>query len=211
MYIIDKNKDYYDYLSHIYGVDKTVTFDRRGSILLTQDQLRDLVVYQGNSWTKVYYFVLEVGYVQYLFQVENVKQIQKPDYEKGIDGIWGGQWSFLHAFTDLNHFGKREICIAPCKVDSKYSRKTCKMEINISSFKESVKIDEDRIIDLPIIKDTVLTSIVNPVTLWVDLSNYISSKNNDKDIDLKMTDVEKAINHGFDKKSSFRNPIKFKE
>ena len=35
MYIVDKHKDYYDYISHIYGVDKDTAFDRRGSYELS--------------------------------------------------------------------------------------------------------------------------------------------------------------------------------
>jgi hypothetical protein len=37
MRILDKHKDYYDYLAGIYGIDNTVFFDRRGSIPLTND------------------------------------------------------------------------------------------------------------------------------------------------------------------------------
>jgi hypothetical protein len=58
------------------------------------------------------------------------------------------------------------------------------------------------------LKNTIITRIIDPFVIWKELSNYISSKNNDKDIDIKMTDEERAINHGFDKKYSFRHPIK---
>ena len=34
MKIIDNKKDYYDYLSGVYGIDELIVFDRRGSKLL---------------------------------------------------------------------------------------------------------------------------------------------------------------------------------
>jgi len=77
MYIIDKNQDYYDYFSHIYGIDKTVTFDRRGSTILNDESF--LISPLGSrGWPcngrKHYsYVVLEVGYVQYLFLIHDIK------------------------------------------------------------------------------------------------------------------------------------------
>lgn len=37
MKIIDNKKDYYDYLSGVYGIDELIVFDRRGSLLLIAD------------------------------------------------------------------------------------------------------------------------------------------------------------------------------
>ena len=39
MKIIDNKKDYYDYLSGIYGIDELIVFDRRGSVPLKEDML----------------------------------------------------------------------------------------------------------------------------------------------------------------------------
>jgi len=40
--IIDKNKDYYDYLAHQVDSDDGVTFDRRGSIPLQHEDFLTL-------------------------------------------------------------------------------------------------------------------------------------------------------------------------
>lgn len=39
MKIIDRYKDYYDYLSGIYGIDELVIFDRRENFVLQNDSL----------------------------------------------------------------------------------------------------------------------------------------------------------------------------
>ena len=62
-------------------------------------------------------------------------------------------------------------------------------------------------IELPILANTSLTKLLDPDTIWKELSNYISSLKNDKNVDSGITDVEKVVNHGFDKKESFRGVI----
>ncbi|MBP5423995.1 MAG: hypothetical protein J6Y78_16300 [Paludibacteraceae bacterium] len=39
MKIIDNKKDYYDYISGIYGIDDLVVYDRRGSIALNSESV----------------------------------------------------------------------------------------------------------------------------------------------------------------------------
>lgn len=209
MLIIDKNKDYYDYLSRVYGVDKKVTFDRRGSTIISQVLLRNIVIKEPGWNESTQYFVLEVGNIQFLFQITNIKQIQKGNWRKGISDIWDGEWSLFHIFKEDYHFGKKEMAIAPCKIEKVYNNKKRKFEEVITSFKNTCKFNKyDTVIDLPILDDTFIPSVIEPFIIWNELSNYISAKNNDKNVDIGMTDIEKAVNHGFDKKSSFRNPIK---
>jgi len=70
MYILDKNKDYYDYVSRIYGVDKTITFDRRGSFLVNEKELLEPYTinikkgYHSFYDDNAIFFILEVGYIQ---------------------------------------------------------------------------------------------------------------------------------------------------
>lgn len=209
MLIIDKNKDYYDYLSRLYGVDKKVTFDRRGSTILTQEALRDIVVKEPRWNESTQYFVLEVGNIQFLFQIANIEQIQKGDWRRGHNDIWDGEWSLFHIFKEDYHFGKKEMTIAPCNIEKVYNIKKRKLEEVITSFRDTCKFSKYApVIDLPILNDTFIPSVIEQFVIWNELSNYISAKNNDKNIEIEMTDVERAVNHGFDKKSSFRNPIK---
>ena len=65
----------------------------------------------------------------------------------------------------------------------------------------------DKNIMLPILQGTSLTKVLDAETVWIEIQTYISSLDNDKDIDLDTTDKEKATIHGFDKQS-FRHPVK---
>jgi hypothetical protein len=60
----------------------------------------------------------------------------------------------------------------------------------------------------PILKDTPIPSIIPARDFYNAIDNYLRSKYNDKTIEIKNSDIDKAINHGFDKKTSFRHPVK---
>lgn len=39
MKIIDKKKDYYDFLAGVYGMDEMVVYDRRGSVVVNSEKV----------------------------------------------------------------------------------------------------------------------------------------------------------------------------
>jgi hypothetical protein len=87
MQIIDKNKDFYDYIQFQYGIDKTRTYDRRGSVILTNSKLIDFLLDDYDKETlceniddnsKIYNiirFFLECGNIQFIIGIENIKPI----------------------------------------------------------------------------------------------------------------------------------------
>ena len=201
MYIIDRNKDYYDYLSHIYGLDKSIVFDRRGSHIIDDGTLYGIVRGYQNV------LLLEIGYVQYLLHLEDII------IEKSIfgDEFKSCTIKVLHTYIDNNHYFDEPISIRNACVDWRWNFYKKGFPSNLiiaNNFKNTVKRIDDNIIGIPILKNTQITSLISPEDVWKELNTYISSLHNDKDIKSDLTDVEKAINHGFDKKTSFRNPIK---
>ncbi len=202
MLIIDRNKDYYDYLSHVYGVDKKVVFDRRGSVNLTNDDLISMV--DTLSYPRVKdltgNILLEVGYKQYLFELSNFSGGEEFAIPTSFD------IELKRVFTDYKHYFPTPISLRGCKL--KYIWRWKKFDYN-QPFTELLRVSTNKhtIQENPILKNTKITSIISEQEIWEELQNYISSLNNDKDVSLPMTDKERAETHGFDK-HSFRNPIK---
>jgi hypothetical protein len=203
MYIIDKNKDYYDYLSHIYGVDKKVVFDRRGSINLTNTMLFNIANYGGfynETRARDLYLVLEVGDTQYLLKLYHIKGVT--DYYTEV--------SFDIELARVYREHKKlfnDTVMALAQVDNYIPIFTRKYGVPASTDELGRRVSYHTIVSLPILKDTIVTKVIDKFELWKTLSTYISSLNNDKDVTLAMSDEEKASIHGFDK-NSFRNPIK---
>ena len=212
MLIIDKYKDYYDHFSHIYGVDKKVVYDRRNSYPLTTHNILERIKNKGRwYYNDKLYFVLEVGVVQYLFAINDFYIKQKLDtvfYKPEI--LDSKPITLDHTFRENKHYFEKEstFVLADLKFELEWKKHRKAKNYVFNTLKEAIDFEEDSKISNPILKDTVITSLIEPFEIWVEVSNYISSLNNDKKVDIKLTDVDKAINHGFDKKSSFRHPIK---
>ncbi len=219
MIILGKNKDYYDYLVGIYGIDKDIVFDRKDAISLLDGKiilsrkgfkyhlLRELFNKECEAETKhkekirtfykskyvdysqpigdIYFFILEIGYKQYTFQVE--RYIDEND-EICID----------HKLLSTTQVSEK-ICnsvtgIAICEESyfgEKYLRITNKSDSNL------------------ILKDTWLTKYISAEEAYNEIYNYLISCK-DKEINDSRTDVQKAESHGFNKES-FRNPIRTKD
>jgi len=217
MYILDKYKDYYDYVSGIYGVDKSITFDRRGSNPINElEYIGTLHRYNPNVFSykeDAIFLALEVGYVQYLFKYSDFK------YKKVIDKY--GLISYrldtykcelVRTYKDNKHYFEKEISIVPYHpeyhFDWKHGRKNGNFTLYEYEHFSNGNYETKDVIPNPILKDTAITTYILADEVWKELLTYISSKGNDKVVDIVNSDIQKIENHGFDKKSSFRNPIK---
>lgn len=97
MKIIDKVKDYYDFLATINGIDENITFDRRGShvfkdskedycylpdyIMDDVSKIPNWVIEKGKEKTtkdgQIFNFLLEIGFDKYLFKT--IRKVVSPD------------------------------------------------------------------------------------------------------------------------------------
>lgn len=214
MLIIDKHVDYYDYLSNIYGCDKRVVLDRRGSIKMSDESIVALIGHISEytpfyTDSNYYFFLLEIGYIQYVIKIEDIKF--KKSIHLNFDKFISCSMEIFHTFKNNKHYFESPISIRRVEINFTYNWKKSEARIKYilnNNFKETITKIYDNFIDLPILTGTQITKIIDPQDIWKELQNYISSLNNDKDVSISMTDVERAEVHGFDKVTSFRNPIK---
>ena len=217
MYIIDKNKDYYDHYSYIYGVDKTVVFNRKDSIVLNDAILVDmsyLYNLRANYKEAVGFLLLEIGTMQYLIKVDKIVLKKIREFINTGYVFISCRMQIIREFKDNKHYYKTPISIRGVEINDNRSWYQRRKSENLIYKNEGLTCKDviNRIIrepiELPILADTQITSLLDGDIVWKELQNYVSSLNNDIDVSLPTTDVNKAINHGFDKKTSFRHPIK---
>jgi len=68
------------------------------------------------------------------------------------------------------------------------------------------RINKDKIIKLPILSSTKLAGVLDPQEIYAGIDSYLRSLQNDVNTESEgLTDVEKAVNKGFNKRESFRN------
>jgi len=222
MQILCKYKDYYDYTCHLYGRDPFPTYDRRECFPFTQQDLIRWIV-DIESYPEYFfrvrkdekeYFCLETGSVKYIFEVSNFSQKKKNEilYDYSAD--------FRLCRTVFNLPKTYKSPIALGKVDMAYTNyhlfwknkntvETCdERELDFSSkryFYRS-KSSEQHLIQNPILAETEIPRFINPMDIYKNLDNYLRSQYNDKNQQSEgLTDIERAINKGFNGKESFRN------
>ena len=205
-----KNKDYYDYLSGIYGIDEKVVYDRRRFTVLKSldtpffnykrletDRPKKEDRYlewngRKHQWvTKhigvIYKCMLEVGLKWYFLETE---RFLDDSTNVCID------WKLVKTMeiSKSQHLGKTPMTFI--KAFNDYT--------SIRRGTLDIRVDEKNSVSNPILSGTPIPAIISPQDLYNDLSSYISSLNDKEFVDNR-TDVQKAESAGFNRNTSFRN------
>jgi hypothetical protein len=200
MKIISKYKDYYDYLSNIYGVDEKLVLDRRE--------------YYTNPYIPFDYSITNLFIGEYTIQGlwMNGKLNFGQDIEK-----FSNQDRSVYNYSFYNNYNKSDYWVIP---NSKYSYQnvyclkkpkflgeaspTWKLDCPILEgyYKKS---DYTKLNKYPILKDFNVNTIFTPEQVWMYLTEWLSKRitNKENNIQPIPNDV-KIVSAGFDLKTSFR-------
>ena len=202
MKIIDSKKDYYDYVSGIYGIDDKVIFDRRGSKVLEK---RILKSFNEPPTTDDFDFVgecyVKIGDWVYRFDRDGESwSWSMPD--KMIFGTWFDK-TILSNPVKYESFPYKEKL--PDEIISVFS-KHFKIRANANkkiygylSYHRSSEISNPLLNNFEFVK-----RYISPEDAWQKIYDFISSRNEKPIVDNR-SDVEHLESAGFDKKTSFRN------
>ena len=191
MKIIDNKKDYYDYLSGVYGIDPMATYDRRGSIIAKNElcgylkPFRDPDIPAWGGQGKYYINVL-AGEESWRFLVENgeVSVFTYQEWAKDMYGLYG--WR---------------------QVYNPYENEIFKTVVSIKSPLVLAYSDASshkwKVLENPILSGTPFVSYIPANEIWQAIYDYLIKMSEPK-IEDNRSDVEKLESHGFDKKTSFR-------
>ena len=219
MKIIDRNKDYYDYLQGIYGMDELVVYDRRDSFPIDVSKpicdkgtfCRDYYNANFDRW-----FRREI-----LFDDEKRKEVS----------IFGSN-SVARRRADAEEEKKREEALSKGHRIKTPKRPLRILEGKIMHFileigfydyyfeveryiddKDDKKLilkyalidrDKEQLIKNPILYSTYIPKFIEPKEVWNNLYEYISSLR-DVEFEDTRTNDQHIESHGFDKKISFRH------
>jgi hypothetical protein len=223
MKIIDKNKDYYDYIASIMGIDEKVVYDRRGSTILGSSR------YYNFDWPSGY----DLYFCKKPFKCDGPKtkksQWQSCKYKNRIGRrVWSwksrekyseegsiydiyleiGYHRFIlevERYLDDNGNVILEPYIADVKEIKKEEKKsTAPLYICQYGYERYGRLRQDKPIENPILKDTWIPGLIPANDMWNMLYEYISSLN-DKEFTDSRTNEQHIESAGFDKKTSFRH------
>ena len=221
MKIIDRNYDYYDYLWQQNGDDEVV-FDRRGSVLISKKVLCDgcyrivngkkrfipLFPYNFFSWEKKSGepFLLIVLAAGFNFFVIKLKQLRYENYlllDFSMELICSRKW-YEYKGEPLNLYTVDSRAFAVDKLSAEEWRKA---NLSNCNFRPLLNLSgELERCPIPILRGAGFASIIPPEEIYCGIDEYLLASKNDVSIESEgLSDVDKAVNHGFDKRTSFRN------
>ena len=210
MRILDKNKDFYDYLQYMY-VDDTVTFDRTDSFIITkEDMCNHLWVHKHMDVGNCQFVLLQVCHTFWLFYVE-ITKIEKheswytrfsiTDYDVSLVKCWKN-YDLPRKLIRLNliNFGWRvgfSIWDLPMKERRNVDYKAQVIKhadyvdaVNHNNYDIEKSIDEDTVRlgsgeivtkHIPIIKQTGLSTYIDDEEIYHSLEEYFSLQKQDSE------------------------------
>jgi len=213
MYILSKFKDYYDYLSGIYGEDPLIVLDRREFTMPT---------FRNNPISKAYPdgdfeegrldlyiggFLIEAYFKgDKIYYGKDLKQFDAVQKHSG----WYYRWSHDEKDKDKVHIdikGTRYRESYNLKIIKDLTKMNDKYNCPILVRKNS---EPDKFLyKYCILKDLNLNSFVSPEEVYKMISDWISYQRTiaENHVDT-MTNIQKIESKGFDKKTSFRPNMK---
>jgi len=216
MRIISKIKDFYDYISYEFSnKDDDIVFVRRNPFILTKDNIASFLGLNRYEKKTYYsrcsnYLVLQIGYLFFLIKIYDI------EYKDIIAcGIKEKEFSNykMKVLAKWRNYDNKSI-MEFYKVYKYYYYKTEEQFINDiknSKFSEDDRMKSAGYTDIKdktlIIGETGLASVLDPKEVYLALDEYFSSLISDKEKteSIGITNNEKIVNHGFDKKISFRS------
>jgi len=217
MKIISNFKDYYDYLQGVYGIDEKVVYER-----LCKAWLGDWNIakskYENLGWKKQPLYRpnhLEFPY-ETDFEPSVGVSVAKPKLEKHKLAICGTiyvVWVYCGKYY-IGEAGKKILEDAGIKIEERQY---------LSGQRETIdgrKTDENEKENCPVIllsdleqasilnirlTDFGINQVISPHDMYMMISNFITRE---KPVVDTRTNVQKIEGKGFDKKTSFRHPIK---
>ena len=212
MKIIDKRKDYYDYIQGVFGQDPLAVYDRRDSIVFNSDTLPLPLkpIVEGSE--EGYYGVITLlcGLVFHRIYFENLpgKKLKFEEFETGRVVREGRVPLRLRiAYNDYRE-GVR-------MADVKYSHGFEKLGFPVHCPNGRVLHEDEFFVSGKIRWGGSVLSFDNPIlssiplmtipaeTIFEEIHEFLLLLN-DKKIEDSRTDVQKLESAGFDKKTSFR-------
>ena len=197
MKIISKYKDYYDYLSGIYGIDEKIVLDRTNS--KNSPNVEFCTRYSERMDLYIAGYIIEGLYIDGKFYYgDDLKQFEITKNERR------NRWLSTHEKRDY----KKSITIR-CNGDDFWIYTEPVKDMNNTNIKYKCPIifgnsDYKRIM-FPILENFGLSKFIKPEVIYGWLYEYLSNRISDTETSVELDNKNKILSKGFDLKTSFRN------
>ena len=209
MRIIDKQKDYYDFLVGSFGMDEKLIYNRNSVIHNLSDGHYRLVVgtivQEFAKVNKHIYFGKKLNLVGKKSNTNLSLRNWLRKFRKKINDKYYDVNFRFEGRDYLVEVNSEKYYINPDEV-KEYALPIYIEEIFFKPYRNKKGIRIDSFIYTNPNLDGLGLKIFKPEEIWLEVSNFLSKKLTDKEIIINnQTDEQKIISHGFDLKQSFRH------
>lgn len=225
MRIIDKQRDFYDYLQ---DSTDTLVFDRRNSFLLTKEivcnSLQNVRYYQKSGYRFLllqcgaYYWLILVIIIEkdgegkpISYKLELLKTWQ--NYNKDIALLKLDVVSFRSLYLIRGMWGQEfdydDIKESADDLAEEINQGNVRIECSLNNYIKSTDYKatyKKETLELPLLKASGLGDIIEPMTIFCAIEEYFSMKKTASETTEAKgaTNNDKIVMHGFDTRTSFR-------
>ena len=218
MKIIDNKKDFYDYVSGIYGIDPYVVYDRRGSMpsswIIEQHPTMfskeynykdDCANYGSRNYFLDVYFSITVEAGEKHFYIRGNRRKKTKDSPVELTFETYDPFEDLKKRYRMDLYGKSPLMMEKYqRTLNQYTKKISKAPLALIIDGYGSYYGPSNAIENPILKDLPITGLLPAEEVWQGIYDYLL-KMKEPVITDNRTDVQHLESHGFDKKTSFRN------
>jgi len=221
MRIIDKNRDYYDYLQS--SEDNRIVFDRRGSFILTKEDV--CTAFRSmRRWDKTPYrfLLLQCGCTYWLLlaEITSYEDGFPSDYKLELFSSWKN-YSKDRKLLDISVICPKfpfAMWKTPLKEDILKYKDAFQSEVSQGNFSKEGNLGKSykctdykggwkkEVMSFPLLKECGIAGIVDAQELFCAIEEYFSMQITDSERTepFGMTNNDKIESHGFDVTTSFR-------
>jgi len=195
MKIIDKRRDYYDYLSGIYGINEKLVLDRREyDNQISSDIIKFYIagyIVEGLLLNDKFYYGDDL----------NQFKIKKKSFWLHLSKHWKRDYdnSIEIEYNDGSYKKQNWVYIKPIKDDDAINNRfDCPILMQCS----------DQVYKYPLLKNFNLATFIPPETIYKWIEEWLSRRISLLEVTSELPNDLKIESKGFDKKTSFRTKIK---
>lgn len=230
MRIIDKNKDFYDYLQNVYR-DDSITFDRTDSFLLTKEIMCDHLYgvgvrsrwYTRGDHPNNHFVLLQVCNTFWLFLLKVTRwnityghEEYPADYTVELIASWKNYKKERKLIgLEVVSFSADTTRLFYSRTLLSDSQKRLVQAVDICDYKINNSINTHTIYrgdgtkvtkHIPLLKACGISNCIDPLSAYLAFEEYFSLErtSSERTASVGITDKEKIENHGFNAKTSFR-------
>ena len=224
MKIIDNKKDFYDYVSGIYGIDPYVVYDRRGSVASSTIIEQYPLMFDKNEQPSdknpysrygrfakstpflemTFDITVEAGEKHFYIKCKRVKETEDSPVKLTYELF--DPTEHLKKDLHMDLYGHSRLIVDRYNREmERYSKKQSKAPLAIfyTDYSKYWR-DGHGVIENPILKDLPITGLLPATEVWQGIYDYLLKMKEPVIVDSRTND-EHIESAGFDKKTSFRN------